>query len=482
MPTNTDRPQPNVLLICVDHWPGPLLGAAGNDHILTPTLDDLCGNGVRFSRAYSATPTCIPARRALMTGTTAQAHGDRSFSYIPMPDLITMPQAFRNAGYQAFAVGKLHVTPTRDRIGFDDVILNEEGRHHEGPIKDDYERCLEAAGYSGQELTHTMGNNTYTVRPWHLPEALHPTNWTTREMCRVIQRRDPTRPAFWYCSYSAPHPPVTPPAEYLDLYRDLGVDEPYAGAWAADPARLPYALWNHVGRRTKDRTPQRIRLARQGFYGQCTYIDHQLRLLIGTLSEQGLLDDTIVMFVSDHGDMLGNHGLWAKPPMYEYSANIPMILVPTAAYERAGFGVVDDRLAELRDVMPTLLDLCGLPIPESVEGLSLVGDRTRDHLYCEHYEDERSMRMVRSGRHKLIYYPAGNVVQLFDLADDPHELRDLAGTSEVAPVQRRLTQLLIESMWGSDARWVADGTLVGMPAPPFEPFPDRPLSGQRGWR
>lgn len=479
---NANVVRPNVLLICVDHWPGRLIGAAGNDQIITPTLDNFCANGVRYSNAYSATPTCIPARRALMTGTTAQTHGDRTFSYVPMPDLLTMPQAFRNAGYQAFAVGKLHVTPARDRIGFDDVILNEEGRHQEGPIKDDYERYLEAAGFSGEELTHAMGNNTYTVRPWHLSENLHPTNWTTREMCRVIQRRDPTRPAFWYCSYSAPHPPVTPPAEYLDLYRDLGVDEPYIGKWATDADRLPYALRYHVSRRTKDRTRRSIQLARQGFYGQCTYIDHQLRLLIGTLKEQGLLDDTIVMFVSDHGDMLGNHGLWAKPPMYEFSANIPMILVPTAAYEQAGFGQLDDRLAELRDVMPTLLDLCGISIPDSVEGISIVGSRTRDYLYCEHYEDERSMRMVRSNRYKLIYYPAGNVIQMFDLHEDPNELNDLAEAGEVASVRKHLTDQLIESMWGSDERWITNGMLNGMPAPPFEPFPDRDLSGQRGWR
>jgi len=110
------------------------------------------------------------------------------------PALPTMPQVFRDAGYQAFAVGKLHVYPQRDRIGFDEVILCEEGRHHLGGDEDDFERFLKAEGYAGQELTHAMGNNVYDTRPWHLPEHCHPTNWTVREMCRVIQRRDPTRP------------------------------------------------------------------------------------------------------------------------------------------------------------------------------------------------------------------------------------------------------------------------------------------------
>ena len=191
---------PNVLLICVDHWPENLLRAAGHSHILSPTLDQLSANGVRFSRAYSTTPMCIPARRALMTGTTTRTHGDRVFDeHGPMPaELPTMPAVFRANGYQAHAVGKLHVYAQRDRIGFEDVVLFEEGRRRVGNVVDDHELHLQDAGYAGQELTHAMGNNAYTVRPWHLPEELHPTNWTVREMSRVIQRRDPTRPAFWY--------------------------------------------------------------------------------------------------------------------------------------------------------------------------------------------------------------------------------------------------------------------------------------------
>jgi len=474
---------PNVLLICVDHWPGLLMGAAGHDRILTPTLDQLAANGVHFSQAYSSTPTCIPARRALMTGTTAKTHGDRSFDeHLRMnPSLPAMPQVFRDAGYQAYAVGKLHVHPQRDRIGFDEVILCEEGRHHLGDVDDDFERFLKGEGYPGQELTHAMGNNTYTVRPWHLPEHCHPTNWTVREMCEQIQRRDPNRPAFWYCSFITPHPPVTPPGDYLDLYHRLGVDEPVIADWAGDLDNLPYPL--HRYRQFSQQDPTKIMLARQGFYAQCTYIDHQLRLLIGQLREEGLLDDTIVMFVSDHGDMLGNHGLWAKPPMYEWSAKIPMILMPTAAYDRVGHHRRDERLAELRDVMPTLLDLCGVDIPDTVEGLSLVGDHQREHLYCEHFEaPEMALRMVRSGNHKLIWYPCGNRLQLFNIERDPQEMQDLATDPKCKPVLERLTALLISELYGDDLEWVKDGQLVGSTAPDFEPQPNRGLYGQRGWR
>lgn len=473
---------PNVLLICVDHWPGLLMGAAGHPRVLTPTLDELAGNGVRFSQAYTSTPTCIPARRALMTGTTARRHGDRIFNEHGLmdPTLPTMPQVFRDAGYQAYAVGKLHVYPQRDRIGFDEVISNEEGRHHLGGDDDDYERFLRREGHPGQELTHAMGNNEFEVRPWHLPEYCHPTSWTVREMCQVIQRRDPTRPAFWYCSFVTPHPPIVPPRDYLDLYDRIGVDEPVVADWARSFDQLPHALRKHHEGYPQD--PTTIKLARQGFFAQCTYIDHQIRLLIGELREEGVLDDTIVMFVSDHGDMLGNHRLWAKPPMHEWSAKIPMILIPTAAYDRLGHHVTDDRLAELRDVMPTLLDLCGIPIPDTVEGFSLASDERRDHLYCEHGEDARAMRMIRADQHKLIWYPVGNHLQLFDLERDPQEMENVVDEPDYAEVRDRLRELLIDELYGCDLEWVDGGKLVGLPAIEYEPEPNRGLSGQRGWR
>ena len=482
--THHDSNAPNVLLICVDHWPGPLLRAAGHEHIFTPTLDQLCRNGVRFAQAYTTTPTCIPARRALMTGTSARTHGDRTFrEHEPTdPSLPTMAQTFRDAGYQAYAVGKLHVYPQRDRIGFDDVILNEEGRHHLGGGSDDYERYLHDHGYGGQELTHAMGSNSYTVRPWHLPEQFHQTFWTTRQMCETIRRRDPTRPAFWYCSYAAPHPPITPPADYLRHYEHFGVDAPFVGDWARDLETLPYALKLHRGRRNDGLDGDEMRAARMGFYAQCTYIDHQIRLLIGQLREAGLLDDTILMFTSDHGDMLGNHHLWAKPPMYEYSAGVPMILVGTAAARRVGVRRTDQRLAALRDVMPTLLDLCGIDVPDSVEGESLVAEQRRTHLYCEHHEGAAAMRMLRRGRYKLIYYPAGNRLQFFDLETDPQELHDLYGSRATAGVAGEMEGLMAGELYGEDRVWVRDGLLVGMPEPAYEYQPDRGLSGQRGWR
>lgn len=471
--------QPNVLLITTDHWPASLLGIAGHPAIQTPTLDHLARSGTRYTNAYSECPVCIPARRTLMTGTTPRTHGDRIFKVLePMPNFPTLAQTFRDANYQAYAVGKLHVYPQRDRIGFDDVILAEEGRPILGAI-DDYDLWLAEQGYPGEGYGHGMSNNDYAYRPWHLPEHTHVTNWATREMCRMIRRRDPTRPGFWYISYCHPHPPLVPLQSYLDLYRDFEPPVPTMGNWAADADGLPYALrasrqnWGPFN-------PQQIRGIRRAFYALCTHIDHQLRLVIGTLREEQLLDNTIILFTADHGDLLGDHALWAKRFYYEQSANVPMILLGTANDARVGHRRVDDRLVGWQDVMPTLLDLAGIPIPSSVEGMSMVGEARRSTLYGECGEDAMATRMIRDERYKLIYYPVGNRVQLFDLESDPQELEDLGGSPLMAKVQERLRAQLMQSLHGDDLAWVKDGELVGLPDRVFSPKPDRGLSGQRG--
>ncbi len=470
---------PHVLLITTDHWPAHLFGGAGHPVIHTPTLDQLAHNGVRYTNAYSECPVCIPARRTLMTGTTPRTHGDRVFKVQePMPRLPTLAQTFRDAGYQAYAVGKLHVFPQRDRIGFDDVILAEEGRPILGAI-DDYDLWLAEQGYPGESYGHGMSNNDYAYRPWHLPEETHVTNWATRQMCRMIRRRDPTRPGFWFLSYSHPHPPLVPLQWYMDLYRDETPPPPSIGAWAERVADLPYALQAVAGS-WGDIRPAQIRAIHRAFYALCTHIDHQLRLVIGTLREEQLLDNTVILFTADHGDMLGTHNLWAKRLFYENAANVPMILMGAAGDPRVGHHRTDHRLVGWQDVMPTLLDLAGIPIPASVDGISMVGEARREHLYGEVGEDAMATRMVRTARHKLIYYSVGNVTQLFDVESDPNELHNLAGDAALAEVEHELRQILIGELYGSDEAWVQNGELVGLPARTYTPKPDRGLSGQRG--
>ncbi len=464
----------NVLMICTDHWSGSLLGCAGRNDIMTPTIDYLAERGVRFENCYSECPVCIPARRTLMTGLSPRRHGDRVYSErMEMPNAPNMAGVFSEQGYQTIAVGKLHVYPQRNRIGFGDVVLAEEGRYEFGTV-DDYQIWLGENGYLGQEFMHGMGNNTYYTRPWHLDEKAHPTNWVTMEMMRQIKRRDITRPFFFYCSYQFPHPPLVPLQTYLDMYSEDEINPPVSQDWLDESP-----IWKAMCEQANLYTEKEMRRARRAFFAQCTHIDNQIRLLIGTLRECGVLDDTILVFTSDHGDMLFNHNMVAKRCFYEESACVPLIFSGKPIMDRRG--TVEKKLAGLRDVMPTLLDLCGFAVPENVEGIPLFSDKEHSYLYGEVGEDEKATRMIRWEQYKLIYYPCGNIVQIFDLEKDRKETHNCAEEEAYAEIRERMERYLMENMYGEDLKWITDGVLTGFSLAEYHKKADYGLNNQRGY-
>lgn len=496
----------HVLFIQTDEWSGRFFGYAGHPVIMTPTIDQIAKNGIVYDNCYSTCPVCIPARRSLMTGTFPVTHGDRVYSAtMRMPEMTTMAQAFREAGYQTVAVGKLHVYPQRTRIGFDEVILQEEGRYEFG-VTDDYQIWLGENGYTGLEFMHGLGNNTYYTRPWPLDEKAHPTSFVTREAVRQIKRRDPERPGFFYVSYQFPHPPLVPLQSYLDMYDLSEMPESIGGDWEDDSF-----IMQEMQAWAKPYTKKEIAMAKRAYYAQCTYIDHQIRLLIGTLRENEMLDDTIIVFTSDHGDMLFDHGMCAKRCFYENSANVPLIFSGKPLEKRSG--TVDHRIACLEDVMPTLLSLCNIDIPETVEGMPLLSaaelepdaetnsgadsvsgsgsdsasgsglkfGARRSVLFGEISDGPKATRMAYDGRYKLIYYPYGNVFQLFDELEDREERVNLAGKEEYTQIKERLEQVIVEKLHGDDdVLWIKDGRLVGVEAPEYKEKPDYGLINQRG--
>jgi arylsulfatase A-like enzyme len=370
--------------------------------------------------------------------------------------------------------------------------LAEEGRPHWG-VWDDYDIFLGDQGFAGRQFDHAMSNNQYSARPWHLPEETHVTNWTTQQMARTIRRRDPTRPGFWYLSYTHPHPPLVPPQHYWDIYQNLEVDLPTYGDWVPEAWKVAdnpsgdqasssalYRLQVQHNGWHVDTVPK-IETARRAFYALCTHIDHQIRLVLGTLREEGILDNTIILFTADHGDMLGRHGMWAKRLHYEPSSNVPMILLDTKSENRLDAGSFDDRLVGLQDIMPTLLDMSGVEIPDSCNGQSMLGESRRDYFYGECNEGSMASRMIRRGSYKLIYYASGNHRQLFDLSNDPCEQHDLSGDDSNAAVLDQLTADLIGELYGSDLDWLNDSNeLVGLAAEDCPPLPNRGLALQRG--
>lgn len=464
----------NVLMVCVDHWPGSFFGCCGRSDMITPTLDYLADNGIKFENFYSECPVCIPARRSLMTGLYPKTHKDRVYSdRMEMPDVPTLAQVFRDNGYQAYAVGKLHVYPQRNRIGFDDVVLAEEGRYEFGVV-DDYQTWLGENGYIGQEFMHGMGNNTYYTRPWHLDEKAHPTNWVTMQMMKQIKRKDPTRPAFFYCSYQFPHPPLVPLQVFLDKYDDVDFEEPIGDDWKDGP------IMEKMRSAAKGYSSLEIKEARKAFHAQCTHIDYQIRMLIGTLRECNLLEDTLLVFLSDHGDMLFDHGMVAKRCFYENAAFIPFIVSGSPALEYRNKGY-EKRLGSLADLMPTILDICGIKIPGTVEGLSLVGPDVHDFIYGEVGEGEKATRMIRTDKYKLIYYPCGNVFQLFDMDNDRKEMHDLSGDVRYCSVLEDLKKRLVDNLYGQDLNWIENGVLVGFTPSTDKGKPDFGLYNQRGY-
>ena len=464
----------NVLMISADQWPGTFLRCAGKTDLMTPTLDYLAENGIWFENCYSDCPVCIPARRSLMTGMTPKSHGDRVYSdRMKMPDAPTLAQVFRENGYQTMAVGKLHVYPQRDRIGFEDVILTEEGRYELGCV-DDYQIWLGENGYTGHEFLHGMGNNTYYTRTWHLDERSHPTNWVTMEMMKQIKRKDPTRPFFFYCSYQFPHPPLVPLPAFLEMYQEDELEKLQGEDWL-DNSPVFKALCEGASEYSEK---ERIR-ARRAFFAQCTHIDYQIRLLIGTLRESKMLEDTILVFVSDHGDMLFRHNMVGKRLFYEESAKVPLIFSGNPVMKWKG--KVEKKLAQLEDVMPTLLDLCGLPIPDTSEGISLISQQEHPYLYGEIGEGEKASRMIRWENYKLIYYPCGNKFQLFDLKKDLAETHDCVGEQEYQAVLARMKQYLKENFYGCDLKWLKETQFCGFEPKEVYKKADFGLYNQRGY-
>jgi arylsulfatase A-like enzyme len=459
--------QPNVLLICVDQWRGDALGCESHPVVMTPHLDQLAAEGARFRRAYTATPSCIPARAALYTGLSQTATGRVGYQDgVPWDYPVTVASEFTRQGYQTQAIGKLHVYPERSQIGFQNVILHDGYLHfarrkpRDIGLVDDYLPWLrEKTGDPRADYFDNGVNcNSQVARPWDKDEALHPSTWIVSEAQDFLRRRDTRKPFFLYLGFHRPHPPYDPPLWAFEQYLDCPMPDPPVGDWAAEVLGPLDDSWRadpNVARLS----PRALQRARAGYFGHMSHIDLLINRFLETLAEYGERQNTVVCFVSDHGELLGDHGAFRKTLPYEGSARVPLLLSGPGIPRRT---VVEDAVVELRDVMPTLLDAAGLTPPLGLDGRSalalLHGDRSgwREVLHGEHTAFGQSVQWLMDGRWKYVWWSGSGREQLFDLASDPQELRDLAATGPVEEWRARLVQALTGRMEG----FVADGTLV----------------------
>lgn len=455
--------RPNIVLVCADQWRGDCLSVAGHPVVHTPYLDQLSLDGVRFTQAYAAVPSCIAARAGLMTGLTPRSHGRVGYrDGVPWNYETTLAGEFTRHGYQTQAVGKMHVYPERTQLGFQNVILHDgylhfarDRRRDLGAIDDYLPWLNQQLGREADYFEHGVNCNSIVARPWDKDEYLHPTTWVVSQGIDFLRRRDPRKPFLLYLSFHRPHPPYDPPAWAFEMYRDAPMPPPPVGDWAADfsdyhdPFR-PDAMAGEIN-------PRWLQRARAGYYGHITHIDQQLNRFLEALGEYRLRDNTYIMFIADHGELLGDHHLFRKVVPYDGSARVPFILAGPRGSALPARRVCDEPV-ELRDVMPTLLELAGLPVPASVEGRSVLplvrgeGLQWRPYIHGEHAYGGRlgSPHWITDGREKYVWFSGTGQEQLFDLTTDPQELHDLMRTPEGQRRARPWREALVIELAGRE--------------------------------
>lgn len=432
--------RPNILFIMTDQQRGDCLGVDGHPCLLTPNMDALAGSGTRFRRAYTTCPSCIPARRSLLSGKFPATHGMPGFvGRVPLTGP-TLPGELKKAGYHTYLVGRtMHQHPASARYGYDHVQLAsgyEPDRYHD--------RLRAETGQVDGFGSHGLNFNGWNARPWHLDETLHPTHDIVNEALKFLENRDRTCPFFLTVSFYAPHPPLCPPAFYMDRYLRQELPPPAIGDWARPPAGRELGL--SVDSPRVQLEGEALRSCQAGYFGLINHVDDQIFRL---LSPRGGLSydrrNTVVVFTADHGEMLGDHYMFRKCEPYEGSARIPFIISGGASMGLKS-GQVLERPVCLEDLMPTLLDLAGLPAPDGIDGSSLApllrGEETdwRPFLHGEHapcYSREQAHHFLVDETTKYIWRPLDGREQLFDLVEDPRERRDLAADHERLQIWRQ---------------------------------------------
>lgn len=456
--------RPNIVLIMTDQQRGDCLGVDGHPVLKTPYLDQLASEGVRFSSAYSACPQCIPARRTALTGRTPEGHGVYRNSWMPLLDP-TLPQLLTEAGYQTHLVGKLHFWPRRKLYGFMSADWSDGPYGTLERSMGNYGLWLREQGFPYPERTamdHGVSVNGWKSRPWHLDERYHFTNWVTRKARDFLDRRDPTVPFFLNLGYFHPHGPCTPPQAYWDRYIGRDLPKPITADWSTTQQEyepgLPVDSWHTV------LDEESMHRWRAGYYASITHIDDQIGTLLRVLPE-----NTIVIFTSDHGEMLGDHQWIRKTRALEPSARIPFVArFPQSTGIAAG--QVRDEPIELMDLMPTCLDAAGVQVPDGVDGSSLLGllrgeARWRAWVHGEMNrlggsDPATGMQYLTDGKRKYIWEPGIGRELFFDLEADPEERTNLIDSSERAEEIGVWRERLVDRLRHRPEGFVRDGELV----------------------
>lgn len=520
--TTSDRPianaRPNVLVFITDQQRADHLGCAGNPVIRTPNLDALAASGVRFERSYVSNPLCQPARATLFTGLTARGHGVRTNGIPLSPGIPTFPEALRRVGYRTHAVGKLHLRNTGDddeppETVVDSAALDRFAENRQlwvrgalGALPPNYEGLEtvdlcdgHGSGVFGHYLTWLReqrpdGPRLLTreagQRPpsgaeqsWvmALPAELHYSTWIGDRTIAFLRRHrsnpaEADRPFFLWCSFPDPHHPYCPPRPWAEMYRPDDIELPTRreGELEDLPPHFQTVYDRGLdlsGRRASTRLgDDQLREIIAFTYGMISLVDEQIGRVLAELVRLGLRENTVVVFLSDHGDMMGDHWMLNKGPFhFDGLLRIPMIWSWPGQFPA---GVVSDALVSHLDFAPTILDLAGVPIPEGRvpaepvcpaqvspwPGQSLRPLLKREpsaghaRLLIENDEDYLGLRLrtLLTDRYQLTAYPGQLYGELFDRDEDPAQLYNLWDHPDYQNLKRDLLLGLLEEIVRTD--------------------------------
>lgn len=476
--------KPNILWICTDQQRADTLGCYGSPYVDTPNLDRLAANGVLFEQAFCQSPVCTPSRASFMTGRYPRTTRCRANGQIIPREERFISRILADNGYYCGLSGKLHTAPANPEIcpiteiRIDDGFHEFHWSHHPAGIGVDGNPDAGGCNWLGNEYSRWLFDRGVTFRrtnvdpkglvQYSVPEEYHQTTWCFEKAINWIDYAtayDKTQPWFYLINTFDPHHAFDPPKELLDKYMACMDQFPmpnYTQGELEDKTRFQkndhHAAYNTPGWYDFDKmTPEEHRLVRAAYYAEIELIDRSVGRIMRCLKKNGLLEDTIIVFTSDHGEMLGDHGIYLKGPyFYDCMTHVPFLM---SWKGHIAPGQRRSALVELSDIVPTLLDYCDIPRELGMQGRSmrdLINDSSvpfRGSVYCEYYEampyhnDPNAMAtMVYDGRFKCCRYHSSDEGELYDLHTDPNETHNLWDDPDSLGQKCRMLQLMTDRM------------------------------------
>ncbi len=455
---------PNILWYCTDQQRFDTIGALGNPHVHTPNLDRLVAEGVAFTHAYCQSPICTPSRASFLTGrypSTVRVNGNGNPSFPREETLVTRRLA--DTGYECGLVGKFHLAGAyngrepRTDDGYR-VFQYSHAPRDDWRQGHDYADWLRAQGEDAARLLALRPDPFGLFEPTperdNVPPHLHQTTWCSeRAIAFVTEHQD--RP--WLLSINPydPHPPYDPPWEYYRRFDPATLPGPrFRESDLAQQARLAGADFQTAPMRPDDFDGAGGRKAQALYYAMIEQIDEQFGRILDALDRTGQRENTVIIFMSDHGEALGDHGLAHKGcRFFDGLSRVPLIWSWPGHFTA---GIQSDALVGLLDVAPTLMEVAGLPIPDRMQGRSLLlilmgeapPDHHRDFVRCEYYNaidepHESFATMYRDRRWKLVVYHDLGLGELYDMEQDPDEFVSRWDDPAHQPIK---TDLLVNSV------------------------------------